>query len=344
MTELSSDRFTLMGVNGSPYSRKVRAILRYRHLPYNWVLRTTRNTHMIDHMKPFLIPVLFYPGESNGSMDSTPIAHRLEETHPNDRSIMPPDPALSFFNHLIEDMADEWLTKAMFHYRWMYDADIQYAKQWIIDERFPDATDADREKEMQAFSDRQIGRMPLVGCTEENRECVEKTYHSILEILEGQVNQHQFLFGSRPALADFALYGQLCVLAEDPTPLSIMREKAQQVESWLRVLDDASGITGTWQENSAPSDVLEKLLKMAGTAYLPFLEANRKALENGSESFSLEVDGAPYSQGTFKYQLKCLKSLQHHFTSLEQPAKANVVQALEQYDCLNILSQEFDAR
>ena len=344
MTELSSDRFTLVGVNGSPYSRKVRAILRYRHLPYNWVLRTTRNNRLIEHMKPFLIPVLFYPGEKNGLLDSTPIAHQLEEAYPDNRSIMPPDPALSFFNHLIEDMADEWLTKAMFHYRWMYDADIQYAKQWIIDERFPDASDAEREQEMQAFSDRQIGRMPLVGCTEENRQCVENTYHTILEILEGQVNQHQYLFGSRPALADFALFGQLCVLAEDPTPQSIMREKAQQVESWLRVLDDASGISGSWQEKSTPSRTVEKLLEMAGRAYLPFLDANRKALESNEDSFSLEIEGAPYRQGTFKYQLKCLRSLQQHFASLEESTKADVIRSLESHNCLHILSQDFDKR
>ena len=37
----------------------------------------------------------------------------------------------AFLASLIEDFADEWLTKAMFHYRWAYDADIQYASLWI---------------------------------------------------------------------------------------------------------------------------------------------------------------------------------------------------------------------
>ena len=43
----------------------------------------------------------------------------------------------AFLAHLIEDFADEWLTKAMFHYRWAYDADIQYASLWIADDFFP---------------------------------------------------------------------------------------------------------------------------------------------------------------------------------------------------------------
>ncbi len=42
-----------------------------------------------------------------------------------------------FLASLIEDFADEWLTKAMFHYRWAYDADIQYASLRIADDCFP---------------------------------------------------------------------------------------------------------------------------------------------------------------------------------------------------------------
>ncbi|NIV75160.1 MAG: glutathione S-transferase, partial [Gammaproteobacteria bacterium] len=45
------------------------------------------------------------------------------------RSVMPEDPALAFLDELIEDYADEWLTKCMFHYRWAFEADIEKAAQ-----------------------------------------------------------------------------------------------------------------------------------------------------------------------------------------------------------------------
>ena len=43
------------------------------------------------------------------------------------RSVVPTDPALAMVDSLLEDFADEWLTKAMYHYRWAYEADIDKA-------------------------------------------------------------------------------------------------------------------------------------------------------------------------------------------------------------------------
>ncbi len=332
------DRYTLVGVNGSPYSMKMRSIMRYRRLPFDWVLRTTRNTALLENIKPALIPVLFTPEDNEPHLDSTYLAYLLEDRHPAHRSIIPDNPALAFLSHLIEDMADEWLTKAMFHYRWMYEADIKYAMHWIIDERYPDADEETRKALMKTFADRQIGRMPLVGCTEENRPIVEKSYYRILEILEENVDQHRYLFGSRPALADFGLLGQLVTLATDPTPQAIMREKAQQTESWVRILMDASGIEGNWQSDENLNPAAKNLINFTGEVYLPFLKANEDAFNSGKAQFSLDLLGHTYSQGTFKYQVKCLNDLRSRYASLSPDHKSNVEHYLKDTDCLHILS------
>ena len=157
--------YRLVGSNGSPYSLKLRAILRYRPPAVRLELRTERNRAEFAGLRPPLIPILRYPEDGSFHVDTTPIAEDLERRHPGQRSILPDDPAHAFLCHLIEDLADEWLTKAMFHYRWAYDADIRYAGLWIADDFFPDRTGEAREAAARDFASRQIERMPLVGST-----------------------------------------------------------------------------------------------------------------------------------------------------------------------------------
>ena len=205
----SSTRYVVVGQNGSPYSMKLRAVMRYRRLPFDWVLRTERNMGEFAAVKPLLMPMIRFPGEEEWRIDSTPIIEELEQRHPGGRSIIPDSPGRAFLAYLIEDFADEWLTKAMFHYRWAYDADIQYASLWIADDFFPDQKGDARAAAAQRFAQRQIERMPLVGCSPHNAPIIEATYTRSLDLLESHVGLHDHLFGSRPSIADFGLLGQL---------------------------------------------------------------------------------------------------------------------------------------
>ena len=87
-----------------------------------------------------LIPVLVFPGEGGRAdeamIDSTFQIKRLEKMFAA-RSIIPPDPAIAFLDALLEDYADEWLTKPMFHYRWKYAADIHKASHVLALDRNP---------------------------------------------------------------------------------------------------------------------------------------------------------------------------------------------------------------
>ena len=64
----SSDRYVVVGQNGSPYSMKLRAVMRYRRLPFDWVLRTERNMGEFAAVKPLLMPMIRFPGEESGGL------------------------------------------------------------------------------------------------------------------------------------------------------------------------------------------------------------------------------------------------------------------------------------
>ena len=53
----------VVGAPGSPYTRKLRALLRYRRIPHIFVLRGGKDDVGIPDVPVGLIPVLVFPGE-----------------------------------------------------------------------------------------------------------------------------------------------------------------------------------------------------------------------------------------------------------------------------------------
>jgi len=329
--------YVLHGFNPSPYSVKMRAIMRYRRLPFVWKATGNPRDEAVAAGLPPVIPILRFP---DGRMmnDSTPLAYALEREHA-ERSIVPDDPMLAYLSDLLEDFGDEWVTKMMFHYRWYYAADRDFAQTWIITSRDPVMAADARRAGMKAFNDRQVGRMALVGCTEQNKPVIEDSYRFVLDTLDRHVRTIPFLFGSRPSLADFGIYGQLQILSVDPTPMAEMRARAADVYCWLLRLDDASGVEGEWLDGKAAlPETLLALLKHCGETYLPFLAGNLKALRDESAEFELDILGRRYSQAPFRYQGKCYDALRKRLAALPPGVRALLDPVLEKTGCLSWLA------
>lgn len=317
--------YTLHGALASPYSMKMRAILRYRRIPHVWSVGASSRA-ALEHVKAPVIPVLEYP-DGTFANDSTPLIYDLEERH-SDRSIVPVDPAQAFIAHLLEDFADEWLTKAMFGYRWLEDIDQEQMSRWLAFDLFQGGGLEAIDRFASTFRERQVGRMALVGCTRENFALIEASTRRVLEALEQHVTTRYWLFGTRPSLAEFGIFGQLSQLGVDPTAQAMMRADFPYTYRWLAHVDDCSGVEGEWEAGYPP--VVRALLAEAGRVYAPFLLANARAAEAGEKTFRMEVDGLPYEQGTFGYQVKCLQALRQRFADLPDAAKTETRALLDE--------------
>ncbi len=309
----------LVGAYGSPYSRKMRAVLRYRRIPFRWILRGSAADVGIPPVPVALVPVLVFPGggkpdeakRDEAMIDSTFEIKRLEQMFP-ERSLVPSDPALEFLQELVEDYADEWLTKPMFHYRWKYAADIAKASHVLATDRDPHLDDDKLERAARFFADRQIARLVVVGSNNVTAPVIEDSYRRLLAILDDQLKSGQmFLMGARPGVGDFGLFGQLSQLAQfDPTPSRIAAEVAPRVVSWVSHMDDLSSLEpGAWADRDALPNSMRALAAEIGRVYAPFLVANAHALAKGSPQVECDIDGRRWVQQPFLYQGKCLKWL-----------------------------------
>ena len=291
--------YVLYGVEASPYTVKLRAALRYRRLRYRWVCRFVQMYEPLAHVRPQLTPVLQFP-DGDLRTDSTPILEALEERHGAGRSLLPECPRDRFLAWLVEDMADEWLTKCLFFYRFDTPEDGEFAARWVMDDARADLSAGEHAAAVPPFLERQTGRMALVGCTPEAAPLLEASYLRVLDALETTVANGRFLFGTRPSVADLALFGQLKTLGADPTPMAVMRARAPRTDAWVRRADDLSGVEGEWEE---PGPAVAALADMAREIYWPFLKAN------AAGDVDMLLAGHRFRQPHFRYQAKCYDRL-----------------------------------
>ena len=324
-------RLELTGAAGSPYTRKMLGVLRYRHIPYSVFWGNGNIPEGYPEPKVRLLPTFFFPdGEDDALVpvtDSTPIIRRLESEHVG-RSIIPRDPVLKFLNALVEDYADEWLTKAMFHFRWAHEADWKNAGPLLVYWGMNTAPKEMADELAANFTKRQIDRLYVVGSNGITAETIESSYERLVSILDTLLQKRGFVLGARPSSADFAIFGQMTQLAVvEPTSAAITNKTSQRVRAWIDIMEDGSGLKPTeddWFSAEEAREALGPLLAEIGRTYAPVMTANAKAVIAGEATFDTEIDGRPWTQPTFKYQAKCLGWLRKDHTALSDNERGAV--------------------
>lgn len=365
-----NDQIKVFGNVGSPYTQKILALLRYRNISYSisWG-DVVHNLSLlnIEPPKPVLLPTLIFKEDNKDicKTDTTPIIRYLEKVYKN-KSVIPKSPVLSFLNYILEDFADEWTTKYMFHYRWYFDEDAENAKKMLVLQHKLNIDNDSLHEFGNIIADRQINRLWVVGSSDETASLIDKSYKRYLQLMENHLSVLPYMFGNRPSSSDFGLYGQLTQLVGfDPTPSNIAYKNAPRTVSWVSTMSDLSGLhdkggigmffgidnndedknlnyfndnTHGWIYAEDIPNTLKDIFKEIGKVYIPCLIANSKAYNNGDDIWETNIDNATWRQKTFPYQAKCLNWIKEEFNKLSSSDKDKVINLLEDTGCNEILN------
>jgi glutathione S-transferase len=340
----------LIGGTASPYTMKMISLMRYRHIRYavTWGMPDMILDKMAIERPQFaFMPTFLFDGDDGrpvATCDSSPIIRRLETMYEG-RSVLPADPALAFIDYLIEDFADEWVTKYMFHYRWYPQEDADNAGTLLpltMDMKLSD----EQALEFKAmFQARQISRLSYVGSSDVTAPVIEASYRRFLAAMQNHLSQQPYMLGDRPGAGDFALYGQLTQLVGfDPSSRRIAHEVSPRTVAWVDMLKDLSGVEpkeSDWTPLEAQPETLRGLLAELGRVYVPALLANAQAVQAGEKKWSTQIDGQHWEQRSFPYQAKCLVWINEAYQALSEQDRVRVNAVLDGSGCEKLFNETY---
>ncbi len=314
-------RYRIFGSELSPYSVKVRAWFRYKGIAHDWLTRTPANRAEYEaHARLPLVPLVITP-ESEGIQDSTPIMERFEAAFP-EPATQPGDPMLAFLSALLEEYGDEWGNKHMFHYRWRDEADRVSAAERIARSMLPDADEEAVAERARAVRERMVPRVSFVGSSPETAPIIEASFARQLELLEAHLEGRRYLFGARPAFADFGIAAQIWEAWTDPTGSRLVPPRTQD---WCRRMQDPAN-EGPFESWDTLAPTLEPLLaEEVGARFLPWSDANARAIADGAESFAVDIAGGRWTQAPQRYHARSLRALREKYAALADRAALDPV-------------------
>jgi len=330
------ESYRIFGAEMSPYSVKVRAFVRYKGIPHQWILRNGDSQAEFEkYARMPIIPLVVTP-EGTGIQDSTPIIEQLEEIFP-EPSIHPVDGVARFLSALIEEFGDEWGNKWMFHYRWTREVDQIASAGRIARMRAPEASGEQHDAMVLQVRQRMVERVWYVGSNELTASQIETGFRDMLGLLDSHLAQRPYLFGGRPSFGDFGLWGQLYELWTDPTAGALIEGSAPRVLDWIqRMLWPR--VEGPFESWSTLQATLMPILRgQVGAQFMAWTQANEKALAEGKDEFSVQLGDKVWVQKPQKYHARSLAMLRTKYATMAHNAahKAALDPVLAEAGCLD---------
>jgi hypothetical protein len=220
----------------------------------------------------------------------------------------------------------------MFHYRWAREVDQRCSAGRIARMRSPKASEPELEAFASQVRTRMVDRVWFVGSNAVTAPQIEAGFVGMLTLLDTHLATRPYLFGGRPALGDFGLWGQFYELWTDPTAGALIEGNAPHVLDWVhRMLwPKAEGAFEGW--STLEPTLMPILTRQVGGQFMPWTCANEKALAEKHEEFNVALADKLWIQKPQKYHVRSLGMLRARYAEVADKTALDPV--LEAAGCL----------
>jgi glutathione S-transferase len=279
--------YILYGPRISLFTRKLEAALRFYGIAFEHAQKTGENGPELEQRSGSHQVPVFQTPENWMLADTTPILDLLDGRFPG-RRLFPEGPA-GVLVHVVEEVLDEWIARTMVHYRWHYEENTRAVVAELTG----------RDVTLQEAQEFPLAKWGPRACRATGTESayqqkkVEEEYFAIMEALETQLASSAFALGDRPTAVDAILLGGLRAHTNaDPIPdLS----GYPRVQTWDE--KEAEEWAGQGELASFPESTpfARHVLELGRDCYVPFVEANARALAEGKKAFVIDTYGEEVS-------------------------------------------------
>ena len=291
--------FLVHGLTRSYFTRKVVGYLDYTDQPWR-----------LEPCPPHLHPAAIEAGWTGGipvvakpdgelMWDSTGIIEHLDISAHAKHKVLPENPTLRFLAYLVDDFSDEWFYRPAVGSRWSYPANTETAG-WQIAEELSVAVGLPGGMVHPNVVESMTASLPRLGVTAENMGAwMDQVLTPWVQALEIHLGGGGYLFGGRPSLADFAIFGaNVAHFVGDPYCRDLVDEHGPAVVAHTHRLQlPHNQEFGEWGEVDDAPESLIGVLAQAGRHYLPWVA---KATVDGSatvdfgDGVTAQIESTPF--------------------------------------------------
>ncbi len=302
--------YTLIGQEMSMFTRKLEAQLRYQHIPYQWEIKSQKNTDLVNtRAGTHFIPVLKTPDGwiINDTISIGPLLHDRFKNCP----VIPDSPMQRSSCFILEDFFNHWYPRHALHSRWCYPDNVtvigrKFGANVLLGKHIDAELTSEEESKIVDFGEIMLKEFGAKACEvqgagPDQSVAIKADFADLLELLVAHLNDHDFLLGERACIADFALAGPFAAhFLLDPEPRSWLGDHLTLLENYVARVWAGAQVDMKWRESDELPVTLWPIFDFIVSRYHVFAEASITAAGQGQNFFELDLGYGPFVARSMK--------------------------------------------